>query len=159
MTKETKGFSEILKGIWKGEFFPTEKQKYRAISFGLGLIHILLVIYFFVIGYGIIAVYNVFSSIYYLTAAVSISDKNNYYGIFTGAFIEIVFFSAVISLLCGWKFGFGLYMIALAPVSFFICYSSAKNTKRNLTLPAVFSILYQINSALFIPKMSKKNLS
>ncbi|MCR4990918.1 MAG: GGDEF domain-containing protein [Lachnospiraceae bacterium] len=127
--------------MWTGNYFPSEEQKYKVIYFALGLIHILLVIYFFLIGYGIIAVYNIFSAIYYFTAAAAMRNTNDYFGIFFGAFIEILIFSAGISLLCGWQFGFGLYMVALGSVSFFVCYTSTSNKKHNLTLPTLFTAL------------------
>ena len=134
----------MLKDVWTGNFFPSEKQKFRLISIALAFIHILLVAFFFAIGYGIIAVYNIFSAIYYMTAAVSMKNDGKFFGIFVGAFIEIVFFSACVSMLIGWEYGFGLYMIALAPVSFFICYTSDKNKKHNLTMPAIFTLMTMI---------------
>ena len=144
LSGENKTKFQLLKDVWTGDFFPSEKQKFRLICFSLGLIHFLLVVFFFVIGYGIIAVYNIFSAIYYLTAAVSMNNNGRFFGLFVGGFIEIVFFGASASLLCGWEYGFGLYMIALAPVSFFICYTSDNNKKHNLTLPAIFTLLTMI---------------
>ncbi|MCR4851908.1 MAG: GGDEF domain-containing protein [Lachnospiraceae bacterium] len=144
MSGENKTKFQILKDVWTGTFFPSEKQKFRLICIGLGLIHIALVVYFFALGYGIIAVYNIFSAIYYITAAISVGNGAGFFGIFIGAYIEIIFFSACVSLLCGWEYGFGLYMFALAPVSFFICYTSSKNKKRNLTLPALFTFLTMV---------------
>ncbi len=134
----------MLKDVWTGNFFPNEKQKFRLICVALSIIHFLLVVFFFLIGYGIVAVYNIFSAIYYITAAVSTRNGGKFFGIFIGAFIEIVFFSASVSLICGWEYGFGLYMIALAPVSFFLCYTSDNNKKHNLTLPAVFTLMTTI---------------
>ncbi len=144
MSNENKTKFQLLKDVWTGNFFPNEKQKFRLICVALSIIHFLLVVFFFLIGYGIVAVYNIFSAIYYITAAVSTRNGGKFFGIFIGAFIEIVFFSASVSLICGWEYGFGLYMIALAPVSFFLCYTSDNNKKHNLTLPAVFTLMTTI---------------
>ncbi|MCR4788407.1 MAG: GGDEF domain-containing protein [Lachnospiraceae bacterium] len=141
MANEGKSRFQIFKEIWTGSYFPGERQKYTLISVALGFIHILLTAYFFAIGYGIIAVYNIFSAVYYLTAAVSMSNNKKFFGIFIGSYIEIVFFSFFVSLLCGWDFGFALFMIALAPVSFFTCYTASSNNKRNLTLPTIFTFM------------------
>ena len=132
--------SNYLVDFWNGERFPSQQGKFRAICIGLSVVHLILMIYFFVIGHEIVGAYNIFSSIYYLVSGIAIGKNDNFFKIFLETYIEITVYAVFATILCGWNMGFMLYIIALCPVSFFITYT-IPGRQRNLTTPFIFSFL------------------
>lgn len=138
--RKLKEISSYIKDVWRGEKYPSEEGKFRVILYALGLVHLILFTYFLLINSQIIAIYNVFSAIYYLVSAIAIKKGTNFFHTFVAAFFEIVLYSSVVTVLCGWNLGFAMYIIALCPVSFFTTYA-LPGRSRSFVAPTVFSAI------------------
>ena len=139
MKRERRKHFSYLKSIWRGETFPSDHDKFYTICNVIGMVHVLLAVFFVCFKLYALCILNCLSAYLYLvTMAIWLrEDKYNY--IFYAAYIEIIFSSCLMTALCGWDVGFMQYVIALCPVSFFIGYS-LPGIKRSLTRPTIFSV-------------------
>lgn len=128
-----------IKDVWNGERFPSQENKFKAICIALGVVHLYLTVFFFIANFSIIALYNVFSAVYYITSGTAIKKSTNFFKLFMATYIEVTAYAALLTILIGWNYGFMLYVIALCPVSFFMTYA-LPGRKRTLSTPAILSL-------------------
>lgn len=139
MEKDKRGRFAYLKSIWRGDTFPSDHDKFNTICCAVGIVHVLLALFFALMGLFLICVVNCLSAyFYFVTMSVWLRNKK-FYRFFVGAYVEIMLSSCLMTHLCGWEFGFMQYVIALCPVSFFMVYS-LPGTKRSMTRPSLYAI-------------------
>lgn len=151
----------FLGQVWRGEKFPSDKGKFNAICYALGIVHLLTCIIFFSVQYLAIGAYHFLSAYLYIVVLTVWLRKDLYYRVFLASYIEILLTSCGMTILCGWDWGFMLYVIAVCPVSFFISYS-IPGMDRSLTKPTIFSAISLIVflatriAAVYIPLVYDK---
>ncbi len=127
---------DILNG--KREFSDT--SKYRFLCYSIAFIHVCITIRFFSLDYTILYIYNFLSCIFYLVIGSTLPRKGKFYAVYLCAFCEILFHSALASLLAGWDWGYMIYALAMVPVAFYLAYSLPQ-FGRSMAKPFVFTFI------------------
>lgn len=120
-----------------GEKMVSELEKYRFICYTLAVIHILIMIRFYLLHYTILYVYNIFAIIFYFVLGYVFTKQRKFAQIYYFCYAEITLFASSATILAGWDWGFMIYLIALTPVSFYLAYSSPQ-FGRNIRKPMLF---------------------
>lgn len=119
-----------------------EKMKYRLLVFACTAVHTLLIFLFSYMQIPPLVVFNIFSVASYLFC-IWLLTKEAYLRIFLITYFEIIFHSLIATIFTGWQFGFPLYIIALVPLSYYICYTIKADYRRlfTATLLALFAFV------------------
>ncbi len=119
-----------------------EKMKYRLLVFSCAAVHTALIFLFLYMQILPMAVFNIFSVASYLFC-IWLLTKEAYFRVFLITYFEIILHSLIATIFTGWQFGFPLYIIALVPLSYYICYTIKADYRKlyTATLLARFSFL------------------
>lgn len=113
-----------IQSILTGEKTVSEMEKYRFISIALAFVHIAFAICFYLFGYTLLFIYNIFAIILYFVLGFKFTSQQKFAQMYYCCYAEITFFASFATLLAGWDWGFMIYLVALTPVSFYLAYSS-----------------------------------
>lgn len=133
-------FFHALKQIFAGLKKLDEKNKYQMISIFIAFPHIIFFAVFSALGVDILYIYNFFVVVFYISMAVLLGRGRYYTFIFFAAFIEILFHSALASVLLGWNWGFMTYTTGLIPMVFYMAFTLSY-LKKGVIIPAVVSFI------------------
>lgn len=136
---------KLMSNIWKvliGEQMLTDRQKYGALISAVAMVHVVLFCLF--VGLQIMPLYlfNIGSVISYMVATLLIRAER-FLPVYLITYAEIILHSLMATIFIGWSFGFGQYIIAIIPVSFYLCYTMRKMSHR-LSTAIVTSLLAMI---------------
>ncbi|MGN0154295.1 MAG: GGDEF domain-containing protein [Lachnospiraceae bacterium] len=112
-------FRQILNGTCSIE----NAIKYKIIGFGIAIVHLIFTIVFGVCHVIPLFLYNAAITIFYFYLSFFALKKKKYVLIYIATVIEVLFHSAMASLLLGWDCGFMIYTIAIIPVAFYLTYT------------------------------------
>ena len=138
-----KNLTNFIKKMWRGEAILENKIKFKLICYLLGIVHIVIAIYFRSCGSFGLFMYNLVSAVFYLIFVDPLLRREEYSSLFNMAYVEIIFHACLATLLCGWEHGFMMYCIALSPVAFFITYS-LPGAKRSMSKPITYSLVTMV---------------
>ncbi len=128
-----------LKGYLNGTLNIDNSFKYSFICYVAACIHLIVTVTFFILDVVPIYYYNVFSTILYFYMAIVFVPQEKYIHIFICTVSEIIFHSTMFTLLLGWEWGYMSYMIALLPISFYLCLTLPQ-MRRHLLSPIILGI-------------------
>ncbi len=115
--------------------------RYSRIIYLSGLVHAIFTILFFSMHAFPLAIYNLFTVIFYFsTANLLISKPNWYVKLFVLYLIEVIFQAGFATISLGWNYGFMFYTVAFIPISFYITFSIA-TFKRKMVYPITTTII------------------
>lgn len=118
-----KGVNSIKK-VLGGKMQMTTRQKFHALIGSIVSVHVLLLVVFFVFHVTPMFIFNIFSVLTYAFCFwLMRGGREHYLAIYFITNIEVLLHSFVATLCIGWQFGFALYIIAIIPVGFYICYT------------------------------------
>lgn len=132
--ENTKKTIENLTDILYGRRKLYDVDKYRFLCYSLAAIHTIVFLRFLLLDYTVLYVVNFISIILYLYAGLVLVKSEKYFIIYLLSYVEIITSSVLASLLAGWNWGFMAYVLALAPVAFYLSYSLPE-FKKSLQLP------------------------
>lgn len=133
-----------MKTIFSGEKLITDYMRYELVRVGVGIVHVILLILFLNVGCVPLAVFNIFSVLFYAVLMEYFIKREKYLLAFTSTYLEIVLHSFFACIMVGWPLGFSLYNIGLIYVAYYFAYTSPKIHKKIL----ISSILGIINLIL-----------
>ncbi len=134
-----KFFAHIRK-IASGQEELQEKMKYRLLVYACAAVHTLLIFLFLYMKIFPMVIFNIFSVASYLFCSWLLT-KEAYFRIFLITYFEILLHSWIATIFTAWQFGFPLYIIALVPLSYYICYTIKADYRKlfTATLLALFA--------------------
>lgn len=131
---------QVIREVIKGTHAINDETKYKVLGVGAACIHLIFTIFFGIYQIVPMFLYNMCVTAYYLYLGLIKVRSKQFTTIFISTLIEVLFHSAVASVLLGWNWGFMLYTIALVPVAFYLTYTLPK-FKESLLFPIVWSIV------------------
>lgn len=129
-------YISYAKKILTGNARITDRQKFSVIIYSVALVHFFLAFFFGYYRIVPLLIFNILSVLIYLSCTLLIR-RDNFLSVYWITYLEIILHSFVTIICIGWQFGFALYIIALIPVGFYICYTM--NTKRRKMIIATVS--------------------
>ncbi len=132
--------AHLIRQVINGTRLIDNKRKYEALGYGAAAIHGLFAITFFCIHVLPLGIYNLGVVIFYLFLALILSRRERYMAIYVSTFVEILFHSAMATILVGWNWGFMVYTVALVPISFYLSYTMP-HMERRMPVPMVTSAI------------------
>lgn len=134
-----KGLHDVRQ-VFNGTRSVNDQIKYMILGVGAAIIHLV-----FTVSFGIYKItplfwYNIVITVYYLYLGLEKVKSKHYTVLFISALVEVLFHSAVASLILGWNWGFMIYTIALVPMAFYLTYTLPR-FKESLLFPIVWSVI------------------
>lgn len=96
-----------------------EKLTYLRIALFAMLLHILYIVIFAVLSMSLLSIYNIFSSLFYLTIALVILYKRKYKLAIVSIHVEVAVFAAIFTAYNGMRMGVGMYLLSMASTVYF----------------------------------------
>lgn len=134
-----KKFIQAFNDISAGRRAMDEEYKYQGICFSIAIVHIIYLIAFLFTECYMLFFLNILSVWIYLHMGFVFPKKKKFVAVYVIAYIEIMLFASVASMLLGWNWGFMLYTIALVPTSFYQAYTMTRQSE-HLKMPFVVSL-------------------
>lgn len=134
-----------FKSIFTGKQAITDTFRYECARIGVGMVHIILLIFVSIIKCYPLIIFNCFSVIFYAVIIEIFIRKRMYLTALISTYSEIIIHSLVASILLGWNFGFSLYNISLLYIAYYFSYISPRLSKKIL-LPTVLGLINLISS-------------
>lgn len=131
-----------LKDVLTGKTQITNRLKFHVLIGSIASVHVFLLVIFYIFRIMPLFYFNIGSVLSYAVCFWLMSGDREYYlAIYLITFIEVLMHSFATTICLGWKFGFAQYIIAIVPVSFYICYNlNVENKKFTIaTLAALVS--------------------
>lgn len=100
----------------------SSKTKYSILQWAAAAIHFMLIFIFAALGVYPMVVFNIFSTICYLSCRILIKHEK-YIIFYYITFAEICLHSYTAAILVGWTSGFPLYIVGITPVIFYMHFS------------------------------------
>ncbi len=138
--ESTKKSIENISDILQGRRVLYDSDKYRFLSYSLGVVHAIICLRFFLLDYTILYIFNFVSSILYFYLGTILTKQEKYLEIFLFSYCEVITHSVLASILAGWDWGFMIYILAIIPVAFYLAYS-LPNLHHSLKMPFLFSYI------------------
>ncbi|MCM1105504.1 MAG: GGDEF domain-containing protein [Blautia sp.] len=131
---------QIGKKIVDGDLSFHEDIKYLLLVAAASVVHFCFTLIFFCCHAYVLAVYNIFATLFYIYHSAVSVKKRRYVLMYQSSLLEILFHSGFATLLLGTDFGFMIYTISLVPLAFYLPYTIPKYRK-NIKIPVITSIL------------------
>lgn len=129
-----------IRDYWNGDKLISSNTKFTGICYGLGVLHLVFAVLFFILKYIIIGLISVLGAYIFICSLTNMLRKDKYYAVYRLAFAEVIFICAFLTVNVGFEWGFMLYLFALCPVSFLLTYSMP-GLKRTMTKPFLDSMI------------------
>jgi diguanylate cyclase (GGDEF)-like protein len=120
-----------------------DKMKYTIMGLELAMIHCFFAIAFKLLHITPLFWYNTAVVVYYCYVSWALVKKEKFVTVSISTFVEILFHSALASLLLGWNWGFMIYTVALVPVAFYLTYTLSV-FKEKVMPPVICSLIVMI---------------
>lgn len=121
-------------------------KKYVVMGIAVGIVHLLFLLFFYIIGYMPMVVYNVVAITLYIYFGVTCSQGDNLVKMFLYYYIEIPLHSILCTILLGWNFNFMFFIFCTIPTLFYLG-MFIDELKHNILMPVGTSIVL---SAIYI---------
>lgn len=131
-------FKYTLKDLERDLF--KRNRKYILMGVAIGIIHVLFLLFFYLIGYMPMVIYNMFAVVLYIFFGISCTQGNNEDKMFVYYLIEIPLHSVLCTLLLGWNFDFMFLLISTIPIIFYLSMFIG-NMKHKILIPFFCSII------------------
>ena len=128
---------ELTKKFIAGELSITENLKYNLIAYPLAAVHTIFFLLYLFIQIPPLAVYNLFSTVIYLSCTVLLR-RENFSLVYSIASIEIIFNTILTTFLLGWTCGYASYLFAVVAAGFYISYTFRRY---QIQSPLIFGFL------------------
>lgn len=166
----------LMKNILKN-ILPTEKIKnhirsriagesfrYKLIIYSIALVHVFLVLLFWLLHIIPLVVFNIGSVITYLYCAHTIRIRGSLINVFYATYIEIIVHSFIATICVGWHFGFPQYIIGLIPFGYYMCYTLMTEARKYyiatmLSIAAFLSFIGCRAISMFLGSLFEVNVS
>lgn len=129
-----------VRQVFAGTRPVNDEIKYAILGVGAAIIHLIFSIAFGIYRIKPLFLYNLVITIFYFYLGLVKVKSKQFTFIFMSSLIEVLFHSAIASVILGWNWGFMLYTIALVPVAFYLTYTLPK-FKESLMFPIVWSVI------------------
>lgn len=114
-------------GILSNEAVINDRTKYTILQRSCAAVHFSFMIIFAALGVMPMVIFNIVSTVMYLLSSLLIK-KEKYMTFYYMTFLEVCLHAYAATILCGWETGFGLYIIAMTPVVFYMHFSLKNNS-------------------------------
>lgn len=108
-----------LLDIFSFEKSDYEKHTYMRIAMFAMLLHTSYIIIFAALSLNVLAVYNIFSSLFYLILALVVLYKGQYKLAVAATHSEVAIFASICAIYNGMSMGIGMYLLAMASMVYF----------------------------------------
>ena len=132
-----------VRQVFNGTRAVNDQIKYMLLGVGAAIIHLVFTIAFGVYRITPLFLYNMAITIYYLYLGLIKVRSKQYTTLFISSLVEVLFHSALASVILGWNWGFMIYTIALVPVAFYLTYTLPK-FKEGLIFPITWSSIVAV---------------
>lgn len=130
---------QYIMDILSGRTEITDRFRYELARIGVSIVHLILLILFICIRCCPLAIFNLFSLLFYVVIAEILIKRQNYLSVFIGTYTEIVLHSFFACILVGWEFDFSLYNIGLIYVAYYFSYISG-HMRNKILLPSILGL-------------------